>query len=886
MSSGKIMPLQAFKDFNNNDENTKKSVSSLKKSINEANETKNINKPKKSKNSRAFVQERDYMKRFFDKSDSLSPTESRSPPWMVSIRVSHDTSLAIDAILYPKAKAKEPPIMPLEDATTVESDNVVMTEAPNIVPKQKSTKTRTVTHPFFERVRSKVSKPSRSSSFDGRFTAVEKEEQRLLEPLWPTKSTQTLLEYNSEPDARPLSFPKVPEQSAAHTLDDTVLDFSILTPVAQKLRIPLKETLLPETVFISPSKLESLAFEGLNSAPSSIVQHALDIFTKNWQYNFHARNLWTNTYAPSNSTSCCADPAGVSRLEEWLRSLKLTKPLSKSSQDSALDSGSLNSNTSTTNDFGGSESEFDPDIVTDDDSELSSIGQHRGFKQNWMLLVGPNGYGKTASVYALAKQLKFVVFEIHSGMRRSGKDVLDQIGELTQSHNVDKSSWNSYTDSLILLEEVDILFNEDRGFWQAVSTLTQKSKRPVIMTCNSTDLIPASFLLEDHIIEFSQVPSILLVDYVSTVLYAEGQIVSRSAIELLDKSRNHDLRAILMQLNFWCQSNFNNEVSKHLAHPNTNKDALPVCIGAYSDGMGWFNESLESEEDMLHAFECEYSGDLGNYFCPNVLDWRMCKPDVTKLSDSSSNLEDLLLFSDYANHLSFIDAHCSQRFSMYSTFIATDDAEFLESRQQGCNNQSSPPQNTDDNIIGYPSIPEPFGKLSSPSFIEWRPEFPLYSLTSTYFYKAKPSLCQHQVATLPLSSHSLFLSALASRMEPRLDPDTVYNTLSFLSYPHTSHNITTFPPNCIDRSNTILLTEVAPFVRQIANSDLQRINSHRLLASERGRSGLRQLRNLAAHASHRLALQEEQLKYLKGNTASIISTWIPAFPQSDVNNQV
>lgn len=44
--------------------------------------------------------------------------------------------------------------------------------------------------------------------------------------------------------------------------------------------------------------------------------------------------------------------------------------------------------------------------------------------------------------------------------------------------------------SLILLEEVDILYKDDVNFWPTVVDIIRDCKRPVIMTCNGTLTMP------------------------------------------------------------------------------------------------------------------------------------------------------------------------------------------------------------------------------------------------------------------------------------------------------------------------------------------------------------------------------------------------------------
>ncbi|KAJ1032840.1 hypothetical protein NDA18_001564 [Ustilago nuda] len=178
---------------------------------------------------------------------------------------------------------------------------------------------------------------------------------------------------------------------------------------------------------------------------------------------------------------------------------------------------------------------------------------------NCIILTGAPGTTKTASVYACASQLGYEVFELYPGMgKRSGKELLAAVGDLGRNHMVSSGGVGGGASfrrngnvngtptsttakatavgergarqSLILIEEADILLEEDKGFWPAMVELVAESKRPVVITCNDIGLVPVHELPVQEVLEF-RLPTLgEIVSWLQLIAARMGRYLSSDSV--------------------------------------------------------------------------------------------------------------------------------------------------------------------------------------------------------------------------------------------------------------------------------------------------------------------------------------------------------------------
>ncbi|KZL75940.1 AAA family ATPase, partial [Colletotrichum tofieldiae] len=630
---------------------------------------------------------------------------------------------------------------------------------------------------------------------------------------------------------------------------------------------------------------------------------------------------WVHKYAPSCAEEVLQSGQEGVLLKEWLQTLKVQSVdtgAPNADQKSGFKPGSATKKKRKRNKLdgfivsSGDEAEFLPALSDEEDDWLPTpvhssakktvvrkdVGQDASRLTNAVVLSGPHGCGKTAAVYAVAKELGFEIFEINASSRRNGKDVMEKVGDMTQNHlvqqhrqsgqgdggdNADDDTANdiksgkqgtmtsffklktatkpnltaqpemieqptvaaksvkakaqTQKQSLILLEEVDVLYEEDKQFWATIVSLVAQSKRPFVMTCNDESLVPFHHFALYGILRFTPPPDVLAVDTMLLIAANEGHALRRAAVSALYESKGYDLRASLMELNYWCQLGVGDRRGgfdwfyprwPKGCDTDENGDVVRVVSeGTYLEGMGWVSRDpaivsnpRAAEEELMNQCWQGLGVDLGDWHeSLDMVSWA----DNVATSSARDRAAALDVFSEFSDLMSSADLCSGGDFGL----------RFKEPLDP--THPDIPVKARDDFIIGRRLLEAP----------------PLTTYTCTAKAIANSLKCgaRQVLQTAPVKNDASvkmdcfqedsvirrmrqsFVNPTREAVINRYDMAFAFDPIA-ISEKALATVSTSLEPSVFDRTMRMITLEVAPYVRGIIGYD------HRLMHDRMQRSGL------------------------------------------------
>ncbi|KAF5269601.1 hypothetical protein FQR65_LT05940 [Abscondita terminalis] len=298
--------------------------------------------------------------------------------------------------------------------------------------------------------------------------------------------------------------------------------------------------------------------------------------------------MWTDLYKPETTKLVFGNHSAVSEVKTWLETwVDCTKAIG------------TRRNSSSSSDF-------------ESDGEDSRDKYNAALPRNGLMLYGPHGCGKTMTVYAVCNELGINVLEVNASNKRTGKKLLMELQEATLSHQVNKieNSLQQHLQKsrmdkmcLLLIEDVDLVFEQDDGFISALCQLLTTSKRPIILTTTDKNCLYLEKFSCD-LITFTKLSTKLASPWLQLVCLVEGLLVNQQSIDTLLENNNYDMRTTLLQIQFWVQSGGQFFAIDEHAAAKINRDVVVDEVLFQDDNS---NVSCLSEEDLP---ECNISQSL------------------------------------------------------------------------------------------------------------------------------------------------------------------------------------------------------------------------------------------------------------------------------------
>lgn len=499
-----------------------------------------------------------------------------------------------------------------------------------------------------------------------------------------------------------------------------------------------------------------------------------------WDRNEYESRNWCSKYAPATGESVMTTGFKGEIVKEWLQNQFeiLRRRPDRPTQKSFFKAQKKK----VANDL--------DDFIVENDLGEDAQGEVAEHQNRFLILSGPSGSSKSSAVYGVAAELGAYVMELNASDKRSSKKLMEKLGGMGKSHLVHRANIDDVTfqqNSVILLDEVDILFEEDQTFWLGLDKFVETSRRPVIMTCNDPDLLPP-MMIENHkdsFVTFEHASTSIQSKALWTIALCEGHLVSMDALKHMIRENNNDFRSSLNDLQFWCQ----------------------MALGDRKSGINWILTDRERkqthQEELRIISKGTYIGGVPQ------------KPPNRQLS--------LDEWCTYAESLSTFDFICG---NVHTQFERNLEEEYLKDR-----------------IMGFEELellPPPDGLLD-------------------YEFTVHPTLYEMSYSKLHRpQSHQP--SAGIDKLELR---DALWSLQARGIY------------SCADVLPTsVLATDLAPVIRNIARSDKRRVQEAQRIREHQGLGTRRSIKS----AYKAMGLQEQSFKqYLEGDLDELIDTGAPAW---------
>ncbi len=164
------------------------------------------------------------------------------------------------------------------------------------------------------------------------------------------------------------------------------------------------------------------------------------------------------------------------------------------------------------------------------------------------LISGPTGAGKTACVYALARDFDFELLETNASEVRKKDFVEKLLGVASQSSTL------SGKKRIILIDEVDMLHgNSDRGGATAILKVLKGACVPIVLTANDAYARSLQAVRKEcAVTKFKEVNYYDIVERLLFIAKEEGVVVEPDVLETLARGSNGDMRSCINDLQVMC----------------------------------------------------------------------------------------------------------------------------------------------------------------------------------------------------------------------------------------------------------------------------------------------------------------------------------------------